>query len=103
MFAAPASTDNGITSIAVPLQEKNDDQLPVPSTARVAERLCWLWISSHSSALKRDGWKINHKRVERVMRQVGLTCKRKPRYVHTTDSKHGEPVYPNVIPRYADS
>jgi putative transposase len=31
------------------------------------------------------------------MRQVGLTCKRKSRYVHTTDSKHGEPVYPNVI------
>jgi putative transposase len=50
-----------------------------------------------TKALKRDGWKINHKRVERVMRQAGLTCRRKPRYVHTADSKHGEPVYPNVI------
>lgn len=50
-----------------------------------------------TKALKRDGWKINHKRVERVMRQVGLTCKRKPRYVHTTDSKHGELGYPNLI------
>jgi putative transposase len=38
-------------------------------------------------ALKRDGWKINHKRVERVMKQVGLICRRKPRFVHTTDSK----------------
>ena len=31
------------------------------------------------------------------MRQAGLTCRRKPRYVHTTDSKHGEPVSPNLI------
>jgi transposase InsO family protein len=50
-----------------------------------------------TKALKRDGWQINHKRVERLMRQARLTCRRKPRYVHTTDSKHGEPVYPNVI------
>lgn len=69
----------------------------VPGTARTAERLFWVWISSHSFALKRNGWKINHKRVERIMREVGLTCRRKPRSVHTTDSKHGEPVYPNLI------
>ena len=31
------------------------------------------------------------------MHQAGLNCRCKPRYVHTTDSKHGEPVYPNVI------
>ena len=50
-----------------------------------------------TKALKRQGSPINHKRVERVMRQAGLTCRRKPRYVHTTDSKHGELVYPNLI------
>jgi putative transposase len=50
-----------------------------------------------TKALQRQGWKINHKRVERVMRQTGLTCRRKPRYVHTTDSHHGEPVYANLI------
>ena len=50
-----------------------------------------------TKALQRQGWKINHKRVERVMRQAGLTCRRKPRYVHTTDSHHGEPVYANLI------
>jgi putative transposase len=50
-----------------------------------------------TKALQRQGWKINHKRVERVMQQTGLTCRRKPRYVHTTDSKHGEPVYANLI------
>lgn len=50
-----------------------------------------------TKALQRQGWKINHKRVERVMRQRGLICRRKPRYVHTTDSNHGEPVYANLI------
>jgi putative transposase len=34
------------------------------------------------------GWKVNHKRIWRVMRQAGLTCRRKRRTVHTTDSKH---------------
>lgn len=47
--------------------------------------------------LKRQGWKINHKRVERVMKQAGLICRHKPRFGHTTDSKHSEPVYSNLI------
>ena len=50
-----------------------------------------------TKALQRQGWKINHKRVERVMQQTGLACRRKPRYVHTTDSNHGEPVYTNLM------
>ena len=50
-----------------------------------------------TKALKRDGWKINHKRVERVMKREGLTCRRKPRFVHTTDSKHSEPVYTSLL------
>jgi putative transposase len=50
-----------------------------------------------TKALQRQGWKINHKRVERVMQQAGLICRRRPRYVHTTDSKHGEPVYANLM------
>jgi transposase InsO family protein len=32
-----------------------------------------------------------------VMQQAGLICRRKPRFVHTTDSKHSEPVYTNLI------
>jgi len=50
-----------------------------------------------TKARKPDEWKITHKRVERLMHQAGLTCRRKPRYVHTTDCKHGEPVSPNLI------
>lgn len=35
-------------------------------------------------------------RLERVMQQTGLSGLRKPRYVHSTDSNHGEPAYANV-------
>jgi len=49
-----------------------------------------------TKALVRAGWKVNHKRVWRVMRQANLTCRRKRRTVHTTDSRHSYQVYPNL-------
>lgn len=38
----------------------------------------------------------NHKRVQELMRENGLACKRKRFRVVTTDSNHGLPVYPNL-------
>jgi len=46
--------------------------------------------------LKRRGWKVNHKRVARIMREDNLLCLRRKRFVTTTDSRHGLPVYPNL-------
>lgn len=48
-------------------------------------------------ALRREGWTVNHKRVLRVMRQESLLCHLKRRYLVTTDSAHGLPIYPNVL------
>ena len=48
-------------------------------------------------ALQRDGWRINHKRVLRVMRQESLLCQLKRRFVATTDSAHGHRTYPNLL------
>jgi len=50
-----------------------------------------------TKALVRAGWKVNHKRVRRVMRQAYLLCHRKRRTVHTTDSRHSYQVYPNLV------
>lgn len=47
-------------------------------------------------ALARQGHQVNHKRVLRVMREDNLLCLRKRKYVSTTDSGHGQPVYPNL-------
>ena len=46
--------------------------------------------------LWRQGWKINHKCVLRLMRVDNLLCVRRRKFILTTDSKHGLPVYPNL-------
>lgn len=48
--------------------------------------------------LKREGWSINHKKVARIMREKGWSCRpRKKKWICTTDSNHGLPIYPNLI------
>jgi putative transposase len=49
--------------------------------------------------LQRQGKRVNHKRVLRLMRQAELLCRRRRRFVATTDSKHGFHVYPNLARR----
>jgi transposase InsO family protein len=49
--------------------------------------------------LRRQGSKVNAKRVLRLMRLDNLLCVRKKRYVLTTDSDHFLPVYPNLAAR----
>jgi putative transposase len=49
-----------------------------------------------TAALKRRGWKVNHKRVGRILREDNLLCLRKRKFVVTTDSNHNFHVYPNL-------
>jgi putative transposase len=49
-----------------------------------------------TAELKRRGWKVNHKRVGRIMREDNLLCLRKRKFVVTTDSNHNFRVYPNL-------
>lgn len=48
--------------------------------------------------LQRDGFAVNHKRVYRLMREAGLLHGRKRGQVRTTNSEHGWPIYPNLLP-----
>jgi transposase InsO family protein len=45
--------------------------------------------------LERQGWRVNHKRVLRLMRVDNLLCLRQRKFILTTDSKHGLPIYRN--------
>lgn len=45
--------------------------------------------------LRQRGYRVNHKRVLRLMRADNLLCLRRQSFVRTTDSEHGWPVYPN--------
>ena len=48
-----------------------------------------------TAALRHQGWRVNPKRVYRLMREDNLLCLRRRKFVITTDSDHGLPVYPN--------
>jgi putative transposase len=50
-----------------------------------------------NAELHRRGWRVNHKRVLRIMREKSLLCQLKRRFKVTTDSTHAFGVYPNLI------
>jgi putative transposase len=47
--------------------------------------------------LRRQGYAVSRKRVRRLMRQMGLQVRLKPRKQHTTNSNHPFPRYPNLV------
>ena len=49
-----------------------------------------------TAELRRRGWKVNPKRVYRLMREDNLLCVRKRKFAVTTDSNHNRKVYPNL-------
>jgi transposase InsO family protein len=49
-----------------------------------------------TAELRRRAWKVNHKRVHRILREDNLLCVRRRKFVVTTNSQHGRRVYPNL-------
>lgn len=47
--------------------------------------------------LGRQGWQVNHKRVQRIMREMDLQRPVKKRKTRTTNSDHAFPRYPNLV------
>ncbi len=64
---------------------------------KILQRFPTYGILRVTHQLDREGLHVNHKRVERVMRQEGLCRKPKKRFHMTTDSRHPYPIYPNLI------
>jgi len=56
---------------------------------------CYGWRRI-TAELHRRGWKVNHQRVLRIMREDNLLCLRRRKFVVTTDSNHSRKVYPNL-------
>ena len=50
-----------------------------------------------TAELRRAEWNVNHKRVARLMREMGLQVQRRRTKRWTTDSKHGWPRFPNLV------
>jgi putative transposase len=49
--------------------------------------------------LRARGRRVSRKRVARLMGQQGLAARKKRRFVQTTDSRHAQPVAPNLLER----
>lgn len=53
-----------------------------------------------TAVLQREGWRVNRKRVLRIMREDNLLCLRKKAFVPaTTDSRHLHKIWPNLARR----
>jgi putative transposase len=50
-----------------------------------------------AAMLRREGWRVNGKRVRRVMAELGIQGKAPARRARTTDSAHAFPRYPNLV------
>lgn len=49
-----------------------------------------------TAALRRKGMVVNHKKVAKMMKKMGLQFRKARRFAVTTNSKHGLKVYPNL-------
>jgi transposase InsO family protein len=63
---------------------------------QIALECCGYGYRRIAKELHRRGVVVNHKRVLRLLREDNLLCLRKKRFVSTTDSGHGLPIYPNL-------
>ena len=82
-----------------PARAKSDAQLAVKvAAAHQRSRKTYGSPRVHRE-LKAQGVRVGKKRIERLMRENGLQGRSKRRYKHTTDSKHGDPIAPNILAR----
>jgi putative transposase len=80
-----------------PKAEVRDDDLDLrDQIQRIALEFPYYGRPRITAELRRRGWKVNHKRVRRIMREDNLLCLRHRKFVVATDSNHNLRVYPNL-------
>ena len=75
----------------------NEDEIIKQEIEKIIEKIAESGYRPVTVILQRQGFNINHKRVNRIMRENGLSCRKTKRYVPaTTDSRHKYLKYPNI-------
>lgn len=49
-----------------------------------------------TASLKRQGMVVNHKKVSKIMKNMGIQCRKAKKFVSTTNSNHNLTTYPNL-------
>ena len=67
------------------------------NTANRASAPPLLWVSpGEKKSVANQGWRVEHKRVVRMMAEDNLLAVRRRKYIVTTESEHDLPVFRNV-------
>jgi putative transposase len=76
-----------------------DDRVIRQAIERIAAEFPTYGSRRLSAQLERAPFKltVNRKRVQRLMKEMKIQCRVKKRTVHTTDSRHSFPRYPNLV------
>jgi transposase InsO family protein len=80
-------------------RRKADEQLVVEIAAAHKRSRATYGSPRVHSELRSRGFRVGRKRIERLMRERGIQARRKRRFRRTTDSKHANPIAPNVLAR----
>jgi len=83
----------------VPARTTEDAQLAVEIAAAHKRSRATYGSPRVHRDLRDKGWRVGRKRIERLMRDRGIQARRKRRFRRTTDSKHSNPIAPNVLAR----
>jgi putative transposase len=76
--------------------KRDEEQRMIAKLQEWAEEFPKNGIRRMTADLNGEGFKVNRKRVYRLMTEHGLLCKVKRRFVITTDSNHSYGTYPNL-------
>ena len=75
-----------------------EDKKIVEEMKNIVEEITGYGYRRMRIELRNRGFRVNHKRVNRLMRENGLLCNNGKRFRPiTTDSNHENPIYPNLI------
>jgi transposase InsO family protein len=78
-------------------RSRSDERLAVELRARYARHRGKYGRPRLTADLREAGFRVNHKRVRRLMLREGLRARRPRRFVRTTDSRHSFVPAPNVL------
>ena len=79
------------------VEKESEEEVLKKAINNVAGRYPTYGYRRITKQLQREGWNVNHKRITRLMRELGLLAKRKVRKKRTTNSVHGYKRYLNLI------
>jgi putative transposase len=85
-------------------QPQKSDPVVIKGDMDILDRIESICLDFHGYGYRRvtrqlhdDGCEINHKKVLRLMRESDLLCRIKRKWLRTTNSNHGLPIYRNLV------